>query len=93
MNDPVTGGISGGVVAFFILGANWAKSYFRGENGTKGNAEARARELATLGADIRHLTGAVEELKLAARENQERIAELAGNVTALTQTIGRHYGP
>jgi len=96
MSDIVTGGASGGVVAIFILGANWAKSFLSktpsgsGGGGNGGRDNGNTRELATLSANMIHLTDAVAELRKSAIENQTRIGELAGNISVLTAVIAKH---
>ena len=94
MTDAVSAAGGGVVGAAFMAGVTYAKSLFGGKNGTGGNKEAlaRAAEIATLIANVAHLTAAVQELKTAANENQKRIGELAGNFTTLAAVIGKHYG-
>ena len=61
MSDLVTGGASGGIVAIFILGANWAKSFFKGNgNGNGKHASEKeikqAEEIATLKQQVSALS-------------------------------------
>jgi hypothetical protein len=94
MNDIISGGASGGIVAVFILGANWAKSFLQmkptsGTNGEKRRADDR--EMGALIEKVNNLSQAVRELKDEAHTNQARIAEMSGNMNILTAIIGRHF--
>jgi hypothetical protein len=90
-SDLISGGASGGIVAIFILGANWARSFLK-PNGSR-NEEAKAREMGGVVADLAHVKAAVDELKRVATENQSRVGELAGNVDMLTKLITNHFKP
>ena len=92
MTDVVTAAGGGAIGAAFMAGVQYAKSLFGNKNGGNKEAVARAAEIATLIANVSHLTAAVQELKTAANENQKRIGELAGNFTTLAAVIGKHYG-
>lgn len=81
-------------MAIFILGANWAKSFFadgKKPNGNGKDVEVKAREMGTIISDLGHVKIAVDELKRAANENQLRIGELAGNVDTLTRLFTKHF--
>ena len=94
MSDIISGGASGGIVAIFFLGANWAKSFFsdgKKPNGNGKDVEVKAREMGTIISDLGHVKIAVDELKRAANENQLRIGELAGNVDTLTHLFTKHF--